>query len=53
MRERVKNEHYRPIVTVDKAKKGVPTVVEISGKRYTLSHPDHKRGNQEIRRQAE
>ncbi|QKS71679.1 hypothetical protein FLK61_34205 [Paenalkalicoccus suaedae] len=49
---RDKGDRYRPVVTVAKAKKGVPTVVEISGQRYTLTHPDHKRGAQEIKRRA-
>ncbi len=51
-RERIKSERYRPIVTVMKAKKGVPTVVEISGHRYTLTHDSHMRGHQEIKRKA-
>lgn len=51
-RERMKSERYRPVVTVMKAKKGVPTVVMISGKRYTLTHDSHMRGHQEIKRKA-
>lgn len=48
MIKRSKGERYRPIVTVAKEKNGIPTVVEISGGRYTLTHPTHIRGNQEI-----
>lgn len=51
-RERVKSERYRPVVTVMKAKKGVPTVIQISGHRYTLTHDSHIRGHQEIKRKA-
>lgn len=29
-----RGERYRPIVTVDKVKNGVPTVVIMSGRRY-------------------
>lgn len=51
-RERAKSERYRPVVTVLKAKKGVPTVVEISGHRYTLTHESHMRGHQVMQRKA-
>lgn len=51
-RERMKSERYRPYVTVMKVKKGVPTVVEISGHPYTLTHDSHMRGHQEIKRKA-
>lgn len=53
MKQRAKGERYRPIVTVTKQKKGIPTVIEVSGLRYTLTHPSHVRGNQEITRRAE
>lgn len=33
-RKFTKGERYRPIVTVDKVKKGIPTVVMMSGRRY-------------------
>ena len=33
-----KGEKYRPVVTVTKVKKDVPTVVEMSGRRYVLEH---------------
>ena len=36
----VKGERYRPIITVEKQKKGVPTVITVSGNRYTLQHED-------------
>lgn len=51
-RERAKSERYRPIVTVMKAKKGVPTVIHISGRRYTLTHDSHIRGHQEMQRRG-
>jgi len=38
-RKFTKGERYRPIVTVVKAKKGKPTVIEVSGLRYILDHP--------------
>ena len=40
----VKGEKYRPIVTISKQKKGVPTVIEVSGKRYVLEHKDTWKG---------
>lgn len=41
-----KGEKYRPVVTVKKVKKSTPTVVEMSGRRYTLEHKDQYRGKQ-------
>lgn len=35
-----KGDKYRPTVTITKVKKDVPTVVEMSGRRYTLEHKD-------------
>ncbi len=35
-----KNDKYRPVVTVTKVKKDVPTVIEMSGRRYVLEHSD-------------
>lgn len=35
-RKFIKGERYRPIVTVDKVKNGVPTVVTMSGRRYVF-----------------
>ena len=40
-----KGEKYRPVVTVTKVKKNIPTVVEMSGRRYILEHKDQYRGN--------
>jgi hypothetical protein len=31
---------YRPVVTVLKIKKGVPTVIRVSGREYVLRTPD-------------
>ncbi len=40
---RQKGERYRPIVTIEKVKKGIPTVIYVSGHKYTLQHPDQYR----------
>ena len=37
------NERYRPIVTIKKIKKDVPTVIKVSGRRYVLEHVDNFR----------
>ena len=29
-----KGERYRPIVTVEKVRKSIPTVIKVSGRRY-------------------
>jgi len=29
-----KGERYRPIVTVEKIRRGIPTVIKVSGRRY-------------------
>ena len=42
-RKFTKGEKYRPIVTVTKVKKDIPTVVEMSGRRYVLEHKDNFR----------
>lgn len=52
MIQRVKGERYRPVVTVLKQKKGIPTAIKLSGYRYTLTNETHMRGSQEIRRIA-
>lgn len=39
-----KNEKYRPVVTIKKVKKGTPTVVEFSGRRYVLEHINQFKG---------
>ena len=33
---RKKGDRYRPIVTIEKMKNGVPTVIEVSGERYLM-----------------
>ncbi len=38
-------EKYRPVVTVEKAKKGKPTVINVSGFRYILDHKYALGGN--------
>ena len=38
------NDRYRPIVTIKKIKKDVPTVIEVSGRRYVLEHVDNYKG---------
>jgi hypothetical protein len=43
MSERKKGDRYRPIVAIKKVKKGVPTVITVSGHTYRLQHPDHMR----------
>ncbi|WP_281170935.1 hypothetical protein [Paucisalibacillus globulus] len=37
-----KNERYRPVVTIKKLKGKLPTVLEVSGRRYVLE-PEGKR----------
>lgn len=37
-----KGERYRPVVKVTKVKKDVPTVVEMSARRYILEHKDQR-----------
>ncbi len=37
---RRKGDKYRPVVKILKTKKGVPTVIYVSGRRYFLQHPD-------------
>ncbi len=41
--KRVKGDRYRPVVTILKTKKGVPTVIQVSGQTYVLRHVDTKR----------
>ncbi|GIN71157.1 hypothetical protein J14TS2_16320 [Bacillus sp. J14TS2] len=40
---RQKGDKYRPIVTIDKVKKGIPTVIHVSGQKYVLQHPNQYR----------
>ena len=36
----ISGHKYRPVVTVVKVKKGVPTVIRVSGREYILRTPD-------------
>ncbi len=39
------NDRYRPIVTIKKVKKDIPTVIEVSGRRYVYENVDtYKKG---------
>lgn len=38
------NDRYRPIVKIKKIKKDVPTVIEVSGRRYVYENPDTYKG---------
>ncbi|KIL46962.1 hypothetical protein KP77_25310 [Jeotgalibacillus alimentarius] len=38
-----KGDKYRPVVTIVKVKNEVPTVIQVSGKRYVLDHSDTKK----------
>lgn len=38
------NDRYRPIVTIKKVKKEIPTVIEVSGRRYVYEHADTHKG---------
>lgn len=39
---RTKGDSYRPIVTILKVKKDVPTVIWVSGRRYVLDNRDRR-----------
>lgn len=41
---RQKGDKYRPIVTIEKVKKDVPTVILVSGHRYVLKHENQYLG---------
>lgn len=41
---RQKGDRYRPIVTILKVKKDVPTVIMVSGERYVLEHNQQFKG---------
>lgn len=43
-RKFTKDETYRPIVHVKKVKKDIPTVLQVSGRRYVLEHKDQFKG---------
>ncbi|WP_373781167.1 hypothetical protein [Jeotgalibaca porci] len=38
------NDRYRPIVTIKKIKKDIPTVIEVSGRRYVYENTDTYKG---------
>ncbi|WP_416149405.1 hypothetical protein ACM26V_24705 [Salipaludibacillus sp. HK11] len=45
MTKREKGDKYRPVVTIQKMKHGVPTVISVSGETYQLQHQTQiKRG---------
>ena len=35
-----RGDKYRPVVTVIKVKRGVPTIIRVSGREYVLRTPD-------------
>jgi hypothetical protein len=39
------NDQYRPVVTIKKIKKDIPTVIELSGNTYVLAHKDQLNRN--------
>ena len=43
-RKRKIGDKYRPIVHIKKVKKGVPTILQISGRRYVLEHKNQFKG---------
>lgn len=43
-KERKTGDTYRPIVHIKKVKKGVPTILQVSKRRYILEHQDQYRG---------
>lgn len=49
MKQREKGETYRPNVTINKLKGGVPSIITVSGRRYIL---DHRTNEKEKRRAA-
>lgn len=46
---RQRGDKYRPIVTVLKVKKGLPTVIKVSGQIYVLRHADQFGGGKNVR----
>jgi hypothetical protein len=44
MKPREKGDTYRPIVTIEKVKNGLPTVIKVSGEEYILRHRDQYQG---------
>lgn len=43
MRTFKKHEKYRPVVRIDKLKGKVPTVIQVSGRRYVLEHENQRK----------
>lgn len=41
---RKKGERFRPMVTILKVKKNIPTVIQVFGLRYVLKHESHHPG---------
>lgn len=51
--KRFAGQSYRPIAIVHKAKRGIPTVLQIEGNRYILDSNSHIKSNQKrTRRKA-
>ena len=46
---RQKGDKYRPVVTILKVKKGLPTVIKVSGQIYVLRHEDQFGGGKNAR----
>lgn len=44
MREFKKGERYRPIVTIQKLRGKVPTVIKVSGRRYVYDPNNEQKG---------
>lgn len=43
MRTFKKHEKYRPIVKILKLKGNIPTVIQVSGRRYVLEHENQRK----------
>lgn len=44
MKQRKKGDKYRPVVTVLKVKRGLPTKIMVSGQEYALIHENQYKG---------
>lgn len=44
MNQRKKGDKYRPVVTVLKVKRGLPTKITVSGQEYALIHKNQYKG---------
>ncbi len=44
IKPRTKGEQYRPTVTVQKVKQGIPTKISFNGHEYALIHSDYVNG---------